>query len=96
MEATYPAGTKPIGYEQLTISSTALNLNVPKNALRAVIGVESQSIRWRDDGTDPTDAIGMLQKADIFFEIYGPEAMAAFKAIRATGSDGTLNVSYYA
>jgi len=93
--ATYPAGIKPLGYQQLTVSTTALSLTVPAKAIRAVIGVEAQPIRWRDDGTNPTSSVGMLQKADTFIEIYDPQALNAFKAIRQDASDATLNISYY-
>jgi hypothetical protein len=95
MIATFPAGIKPLGYQQLTVSTTAVGLSVPAKAIRAVIGVEAQPIRWRDDGTNPTSSVGTLQKADTFIEIYDPKALNAFKAIRQDASDATLNISYY-
>lgn len=93
---TFPEGTKPAGYQQLTVSSSVVGLTVPTRAVRAIIGVQAQSIRWRDDGTDPTASVGMLQKADTFFELHGAKSMEAFEAIRVDGSDGVLNISYYA
>lgn len=93
--ATYPAGIKPLGYQQLTVSTTAVGLTVPAKAIRAVIGVEAQPIRWRDDGSNPTSSAGMLQKADTTIELYDPQSINAFKAIRDDSSDATLNISYY-
>lgn len=52
----------PLGYEELTGLSAAKGLANPKlaEASRAVIRVEGQNARFRDDGTAPTAALGIL------------------------------------
>jgi hypothetical protein len=92
--STIPIGIKPLGYEQLAVSDTAVALTVPPGTMRAKVCVEDQPIRWRDDGEDPTDAIGMLQKADTYFDLWGGESIKAFKAIK-TGMDANLSINYY-
>lgn len=95
VSATHPAGIKPLGYQQITVSTTAVALTVPANAVRAVLVVEDQPLRWRDDGTDPTASAGFLVKADVVFELHGTLSLNAFKAIRDDSSDAVLSVSYY-
>lgn len=92
---TFPIGTKPLAYEQITVSTAVKTLTVPKGAVRAVFGVEGQSLRFRLDGTDPTSSVGFLAKADKTFELYGKEALKAFEAIRVDGSDSVLSVQYF-
>ena len=95
MDGTYPAGIKPLAYEQVTVSTAVKTLTVPKGAVRAIFGVEGQSVRYRLDGTDPSASVGILAKADKTFEIYGNAALKALKAIRVDGSDSVLSVQYF-
>ena len=68
---------------------------VPINSSRAVVVVEAQPLRYRDDGTDPTATVGMLAVAETRFDIESREALDAFKAIRDGGTDAVLSISYY-
>ena len=86
---------KPAGYQQITVSTTAVGLTVPAGASRAVVVVEGQPLRYRDDKTDPTASVGMLVAAGTRFELDSRQSMLAFKAIRQGASDATLCVSYY-
>lgn len=92
---TYPAGIKPKGFQQLTVSTTAVGLTVPAGATRAVCHVQSQPLRWRDDGTNPTSSVGVLTAAAVIFELHGTYSMNAFKAIRSGSTDSVLEISYY-
>lgn len=97
--ATYPAENKPLGYRQLEVSTTVVDLadatgGIPKFATRAHIWVETDAIRWRDDGEDPTSAVGMLVDDTQSFDLVSAESIAAFKAIRVT-TDAIINISYY-
>lgn len=87
--------TGGLGYEQITVADTAIGLTVPTGAQRAVLIVEAQPLRYRDDGEDPTTSAGMPVAAAVRFEIESRESLLAFKAIRSTGSSSTLNVTYY-
>lgn len=82
----------PLGYEQVTGLAAAKGLTVPPYARFAMITAETQNIRWRDDGTDPTAAVGMpLIAGDIFW--YTGD-LSTFKAIEQVAS-AKINVSYY-
>ena len=50
----------PLGHQQLTSLSSSTALTVPDGAGLVMIQAETQSIRWRDDGTAPTTTVGML------------------------------------
>ena len=82
----------PLGYEQITGLSSVQPLTVPTGARLAVICVESQTIRWRDDGVDPTSSVGMPLPTSGYF-IYNGN-LAAFRAIE-TAASAVLNVEYY-
>lgn len=86
---------KPVGYQQVTVSTTAIALTVPDGANRAVAVVEAQPLRYRDDSVDPTATVGMLLPAATIFNIESREGLLAFKAIRSGGTDSVLSVSYY-
>ena len=85
-------GLKALGYEQLATLTSAAALTPPAGSVLAVMVGETQSIRWRDDGTNPTASVGMLLTAGTILEFTGN--LAAFRAIEAT-SAAKLNVSYY-
>ncbi len=81
-------------YEQITVSTTAVPLTVPLRAKIAVITVEAEPIRYRDDATDPTNTVGVLVSPGSTLIICS-NALGRFKAIRQGGSDAILSVSYY-
>jgi hypothetical protein len=86
------APSQPLGYQQLTSLAAATALTVPTGALEALIVCESQTVRWRDDGTNPTASVGMPLTANVAFPYLGN--LAAIKIIQTTAS-ATCNVSYY-
>lgn len=94
---TFPAGVKPLGYQQLTVDDTTggVALTVPVNSKRAVIHVEAQPIRWTDDGTPPTTNLGVLAKADTNFNLYGSVSLKQFRAIKDDSSNATLSICFY-
>jgi hypothetical protein len=96
---TYSSQNKPLGYRQLAVSTSSVALasatgGIPHGATRAVVDVEANDIRWRDDGTAPTASVGMLAKSNTLFELPSLQSINAFQAIRAS-ADGTLNIAYY-
>lgn len=87
--------TAPVGYEQKTVSTTAVTLTKPAGASRAIVMVEDQPIRYREDGTAPTSSVGVLCPAGTRFELESSSAISNFKAIRSGGTDGVISVNYY-
>jgi hypothetical protein len=88
---------EPVGYQQLTVSSTAVGLTVPIEggvaANLALIRVATAAVRWRDDGTNPTASVGMPLAVDDTL-VYDGQLVAA-KFIRKDAADATLDIAYY-
>lgn len=61
----------------------------------AVLNLESQPIRYTLDGTAPTTTYGHLLVAGQWLIIQGAGNIAKFRAIRTTGSSGTLQAEYF-
>lgn len=89
----YKGNGRPIGYQQITSLSAAVGLAVPAGARYATIVAETQAVRWRDDGTNPTTSVGMSLPTGVILDYSGD--LAAIKFIEATAS-AKLNVAYYA
>lgn len=99
--ATYPINRKPKGYRQQTVSTTALSLadltgGIPSGATYARIVVETNAIRWRDDGVAATASVGMLQSAasNNEIELNSSEQLRNFSIIRDS-ADSVISVAYY-
>lgn len=100
--ASYPINRKPKGYRQHTVSSSSLGLadltgGLPSGVTYARIVVETNAVRWRDDGVQPTTTVGMLQSAasNNEIELFSNEQMRNFEVIRNGASDAVISVAYY-
>lgn len=82
----------PLGYQQIALGSGAASLTVPAGAIYALIAVETEAVRWRDDGTPPTASIGMPVAAGELMTYRG--ALSAIQFI-GQGAGAVLDVSYY-
>jgi hypothetical protein len=82
-----------LGYEQITSLSAATALTVPSGATLAVAIPESQAVRWRDDGTNPTGSVGMPLAIATTLSYDGDLSRIRFIEQAASAK---LNVSYYA
>lgn len=86
----------PCGYQQITVLTAAVALTVPpacgSKASLAVITAEAQAVRYRDDGVDPTAAIGMPMATGVTLNYEG--SISKIKFIEQTAS-AKLNVSFY-
>jgi hypothetical protein len=93
--------TSCIGYQQITSLSAATGLTVPQRdstganqkPVLALIVAETQGVRWRDDGTDPTSSVGMPLATGVPFAYDGD--LSRIRFIQQSAS-AVLNVSYYA
>ena len=84
--------TNCLGYQQITDLSSAIGLTVPAGTTRAVSVAETQPVRWRDDGTNPTASVGMPLAVAAVLSYDGD--LKRIKFIQTTAT-ATLNVSYY-
>ncbi len=83
---------KPLApYQQLTVT-VLTNLTPPSGAGMALITVEAQAVRWRDDGTAPTATVGMPLAVGQSMSYFGDMTKIQFIAQVA---GGIINVSYY-
>jgi len=82
-----------LGYQQITDLSSAAALTIPVGTTLALIVPESQNVRWRDDGTNPTASVGMPIYVGASLSYDGD--LSRIRFIQETAS-AKLNVSYYA
>lgn len=90
---------QPSVTEVTTVSSTAVGLGTTtltnqagRQATACVFTVETDEIRLRYDGTDPTDAVGHKYSASAAFQISGAAELRALRMIRVT-NDATVTVT---
>ncbi len=90
--------TQTISTVALGITSTKLSTNlaggVRKRAVKAFVTVETNTIRVRWDGTDPTASVGHALTAGSSITIIGEDNVAKFKMIRAS-VDATVMITLY-
>lgn len=93
--------TAVYGYQQIVAPTVSTALTIPTRSSQtgiagtptvAIIAVESQGIRWRDDGVAPTASVGMPVAPGAVL-IYDGD-LTRFRFIQTAGS-ATVNVSYY-
>jgi hypothetical protein len=91
-----------IGFETLTVSSTAKTLTATVYAPSgltpakvAIISVETNQIRFRVDGVAPTSSVGQLVAVGNQLEVCGQNAIQALQMIRQPAADATIMVHYY-
>ena len=83
----------PVGYVQSSSFSSAAALpTIPASANIALIVVEDQTVRWRDDGSDPTSSVGMVWNLNTEYMYTGD--LSTIKIIQ-TAATAKLNISYY-
>jgi len=85
---SFSAGTSQVAQA----CATATSLTVPAGARWAVISVEDQNVRWRDDGTAPTAANGHLLYAGDSLVYSGP--LGSFQLIQ-TAATAKWTATYY-
>jgi hypothetical protein len=102
MSINLKAITSCLGYQQISALTSATGLTVPQldpvtglnlKPVIALITPESQAVRWRDDGTAPTAAIGMPLAAGVTLQYDGD--LNKIKFIEQLAS-AKINISYYA
>lgn len=83
----------PAGYQQLTVSSTAIGLTLPTaGADYALIRCSNNNVRYRDAGVDPTATVGLPLLAGEILNYDG--ALTTIKFIRQS-ADAVLDITYY-
>ena len=91
----------PLGFCQITSLGSAVALvtascstgSVPAGAVIAEICVETASVRYRDDGTAPTAAVGIIVTAGTCYS-YAIIPLTAVQFIAVSGSP-VVDVAFY-
>ena len=90
----------PMGFETITVSNTAIGFTTATivtsttSASYAYGYVATDAVRYRDDGVNPTAAVGIPVAVSTYFEVCGAAAVRAFRMIRQT-TDASVSVAYY-
>lgn len=86
--------------EAITVSTTAVGpttatakLGDARAATAALVTVETNSIRFRYDGTNPTAAVGHVAAAGSSFRVEGAGNVSRLKMIRVS-ADAVVHVTY--
>ena len=86
-------GLDPLGYQQISGLSSAVGFTIPSGASVAVVVPQTQAVRWRDDGTDPSATVGMpIAVAERY--VFDHAKLPKVKFFEQAAS-AVLNVSYY-
>jgi hypothetical protein len=96
--------TQAYDYEAIVVSNTAIGCTAAKLSFTPTLGairkaheihvtVETESLRYRFDGGDPTASVGHLATAGTVIAVKGPHNLARFKMIRV-GSDSAAKITY--
>lgn len=88
-----PRAKDALKYEQITDLSAAVGITPAAGSETVVLQCETQNVRYRDDGSDPTGTVGMVLVANTMYE-FTVAQIARMKFIEAAAS-AVLNVSYY-
>lgn len=92
-----PLFYSPLGFQKLTVSSSPVGFTFPSvtPTIRAItVTVETNSIRYRLDGSDPDTSTGHLLYDGDVLDITNVNSLKNFKAIAVT-SDATIQITYY-
>lgn len=84
-----------LGYQQFTVATATALPSIPTGTFEALIVCETQTVRWRDDGTNPTASVGMPLLPNQAFPYMGNAASIAAMRIIQTTATATCNVTYY-
>lgn len=86
-------GLDPLGYQQISGLSSATGFTIPAGASVAIVTPQTQAVRWRDDGTDPSATVGYPLAVGSELT-YDSAKLAKIKFFEQTAS-AVLNVCYY-
>lgn len=93
MEIGYQS-ERDLGYQQITSLSAAVGFtSVPAGTVMVMVTPETQAVRWRGDGTNPTASVGMpiAVGQTCYFTI---NQLAQIKFIEQSAS-AKLNVNFF-
>jgi hypothetical protein len=100
-EPLTPIAAASGGFEQITISSSSTTLaagltaGIPSEARHAIFYPETADVRWRADGTAPTDAVGIVMEKDAMHVFEDQRGIFDNMKLISASSSSTLNVHFF-
>jgi hypothetical protein len=82
-----------LGYQQITSLAAATALTIPAGTAFALITPQTQAVRWRDDGVDPTATIGYPLAAGSELQ-YAASSLTRLRFIEQVAG-AALNIVYF-
>jgi len=83
-----------LGHQQITsLSSAVAFTSIPVGSDTVLVQCQTQNVRYRDDGTDPTATVGIILVALTVYE-FTVAQFARMKFIQ-TAASAALNVAFY-
>lgn len=87
-------GMDSLGYTQVTNLTAAVGVGtIPAGTETVLLQCTGQNVRYRDDGTNPTAAIGMVLVALTLYS-FTVAQISSMKFIE-TAATGVLNITFY-
>lgn len=88
---------EPAGFQSIAASGSSQTLTLPLIANAALVFVETDTIRWRVDGTAPTSTVGMPAYGANTIQLDNRLQMSQFRFITDSSATLTpnLSVTYY-
>jgi hypothetical protein len=91
----------PFAFETITVSTTAIGFTASKYqptglqpAALAVVTLESNDVRYRSDGLNPTASVGHVLASAGAVTVCGLQSLQQVRFIRVS-ADATAQVSYF-
>jgi len=98
--AIWEVPLEAFAYEAITVSGTPIGFTrsvvVPTDSLpgaAAMFSVETATVRFRVDGSDPSSSVGHLLAIGDVITVYGVNNLINFRGVKV-GSDASLLVTY--
>lgn len=89
-------GSDALGFETLAVAASSVPLALePATATKAFMTNETGQIRYRVDGAAPTPTVGHLVNVGDVIVLDSSGQIANFRAIAATATAATLQVTYF-
>ncbi len=86
-------GEKALGYVQITNLTASTALTIPAGTSLILVQPQTQAVRWRDDGSDPTASVGYPLAVGSELR-YTCAQMSRLRFIEQTAS-AAINVVFY-
>jgi len=93
----FPTFYSPIGFEKLSVAGVVVGFTLPTTSISirsVILSVETNSVRFRVDGTDPDSTTGIKLNDGDLLELDNVDMIRNFKVIQVSAG-ATLQIHYF-